>query len=438
MSEIYTPPSTEAYEVAVLRACFDPALAIEVFSTVTADHFNSLALRRCFASAKGLYLEGHSITAEGLKLALLAQGTTEQDAASWVEPISGAEPPAQISYLVKVLASARQRQLIVDLKDTLALSKVVTGPIEKVLHVVNNFVAAQHNLSTKGYETMADVLARVMNRKEPPVVLTPNMGALDNVLRVRRHSLTYVAADSGGGKTAFMVNFMLNIAHAGHHSACASIEMTNDELAVRAGAILAGVDSGRFEDGLLTEAEMEHVQFTATKYADVLGRMHVIDPATLDVDAVHGLVNEAVVKFDASCFFLDYVQRCQAKGPLVHNQTDRVAYVSETLTAIAKASGVPIVALSQLSRADGKKGLSNLKNASQLEHDCHAAAIIHDTGEESGGIRMVEFEMVKNRKGIKGSEVLAFHLASQKMEHSGRDWREVKAAKKARQATAPF
>src|SRR5690606_1171546 len=203
----------------------------------------------------------------------------------------------------------------------------------------------------------------------------------DDKLRIRPGSITYIGADSGTGKSSLMVNMAINIARKGHHVAIASIEMTNEELAVRAGGILGGVDTERLEDSLLSPTEMEHMQFVVEQNKEIMKRVHLIDPATLDVDAVPSLVNEAVIRFGVVAFFLAEVPKCQAKGPTIITKTDRVAYISEVLTATAKSTQVPIIALAQLSRdasvsagSGKKKGMHNLRDTSQLENDAHLVA----------------------------------------------------------------
>lgn len=433
----YTPPNTDQFELALIRTALEPHLAQQVFSLAVPEHFANESLRKVFHRARAIHFAGNSLTEETLKLALRATESDEVVVEDWVGSVMAVQPSAGAEYVVQLLASSRQKQLIYELGASLTSQAMAGKPPEVALSEINKFASAQHTLTGNKFETLYDALSRVAGRREPPTILVPKMGALDNLMRFRKGSFSIIAADSGGGKSSMMINLMVNLAKQGHPTACASIEMNNDELAVRAGAILAGLDSERVEDGLLNPTELEHLLYVIKENEHVLSIMHVMDPFSLDVDAVGGILNDAIVKFQIKAFFLDYLQKCQAKGPLIHSQTDRVGYVSETLTADAKRTGIPIIALSQFSRGTGEKGMSNLKQSSQIEHDAHSIYILRQDGDDIDGVRYLDCDAVKNRKGKRGSEQLAFHLSSQRIEHSGRSWQDVKAEKKSK-TNAPF
>lgn len=437
----YVPPNTDSYEVILIRTALEPRFAKQVFSMATTDHFGSPAMKQVFHAAKTIHFAGKELTADTLKFVLVASENDEGVVGDWLAPIMLAQPSAGAEYLVKLLASSRQKQLIYELGTSLTSQATAGKPVEVAMGEINKFALAQATLTTGRFETLFEAMYRVATRKEPPMVLTPKMGALDNYMRFRRGSFSIIAAESGGGKTSKMINLMVSFAKQGVPSACASIEMTNEELAVRVGALLAGLDSERIEDGLLSEVELQHLKYTMQTNKHILDLIHVVDPATLDVDAVAGLLNDAITKYGVGAFFLDYLQKCQAKGPLVHNQTDRVTYVSATLTADAKRTGIPIIALSQFNRSSGDKGMTNLKNSSQIENDGHSIFILEQYGEDVGDTRYIICKTVKNRKGKRGNELLVLHLSTQRFEHSGRPWHEVEAeinARRKKDKGAPF
>lgn len=433
----YTPPNTDAYEVSLMRSAMEPRYAHQIFTSAIPAHFGNEAMRTVFAKARAIHFAGEELSFDSLKYALECDGIAPEVVGDWLAPVIAAEAKSGGEYVVRLLASSRQKQLVHDLGVKLTSQQTSTKTPAEVMAEINEFSIAQHSLTTASFESLDAVATRILNRKESPVVLVPEMGPLDNLMRIRRGSFTIIAADSGGGKTAMMVNMMVNLAKRGIPSACASIEMKNDELAILAIAMLSGVDAGRMEDGLLSPNEQEHVAHIITQSKEVLSLIHVMDPSTFDVDAVASVLNDAIVQYNVGAFFLDYIQKCTAKGPLVKTTTDRVQYVSERLTADAKRTGIPIIGLSQFSRADGRKGMANLKNSSQLEHDAHSIFVLRQLGEDNDGIRMLECEAVKNRKGIKGTELLKFHLPCQRIEHSGVHWKDVKQMKKA-DTTAPF
>jgi replicative DNA helicase len=245
-----------------------------------------------------------------------------------------------------------------------------------------------------------------------------------------------IGGDSGSGKTALLVNMMLSIARQDTHVGVISIEMTTDELTYRAAAVEAGVDHSRIEDGVYNESERAAINNSMKKNADLYSRIHVIDPAFLGADELHGIYNELATKHGCEVIFIDYIQRIRSREKTVKSKMDEVSSASETITAVTKATGVATIALSVLARDQGttRKGLDHLKHSGQIGHDAHTVVIItpQQTDDIYAPEKTIICEAVKNRKGRFFCEPLTLHGPTQRISHAGFN------AVKSKSADAPF
>jgi len=419
----YTPPDTTAQELAVLRACFAGADASKILRRASDPMFGDEGRKSVFLSLKRLQRSGCPITPENVVLDLKADACMEEGVAqALVDGIMAQPPVTGVDFILDALAKMRARQLLYELGQAIASHEVVTGPIEAALTTINQFVLSQYTLSKEPMESLTEILSRLRKRTEKPRILKPGMGKLDLTYRIRPGSVNVIGADSGTGKTSFALNFLLNIAREGSHAAMISIEMTNEELGFRLAAMEAGVDCQRMEDGELTDLEWATVDHIRMTRSDTHDRVHCMEPSGMTIEELHAAILDAIAKYDVKCVFVDYLQRIRADGKTINTVTDKVAYVSECLAGIAKSTGVPIVALSQLNRSDGKKGMSNLKNSSQIEHDAHTILMLSSTaGADEGNDRVILAELVKNRKGPKSEDALLLNLPTQVFTHSGRN-----------------
>jgi len=223
--------------------------------------------------------------------------------------------------------------------------------------------------------------------------------------------------------TALMVNMVLSIAKQGSHVGVISIEMSTDELTYRAAAMECGVPHERIEDNTMSDGERQILYNYMVANKDLYERIHVVDPAFVSAEELHGLYNDFVATYGCEVVFVDYIQRIGSKDKAVSSKIDKVSHASETLTAVTKATGVATVALSVLARDHNasKKGLDHLKHSGQIGHDAHTVVILtpEATDGPPGEEKLIRIEAVKNRKGPFFAETLLLHGPTQRITHAG-------------------
>ena len=196
--------------------------------------------------------------------------------------------------------------------------------------------------------------------------------------------LIILAARPSVGKTAFALNLARNAA-VDHHMPVAvfSLEMSAVQLAKRVMTSESGLSADKIKGGVRMEPyewaqlEMKIKELTkAPLYIDDTPGLPVLEFRT----KAKALVNNKKVRL----IIVDYLQLMQAPVDYRGMREQEVAYISRTLKATAKELNVPIIALSQLSRASvqregakGKPQLSDLRESGSIEQDADMVLFIH-------------------------------------------------------------
>jgi replicative DNA helicase len=189
-------------------------------------------------------------------------------------------------------------------------------------------------------------------------------------LPYQKGDLVIVAARPAMGKTSFC----LNVAH--HASAKAgecvgvfSLEMSKEQLVLRLLTGDARVDAHRLRTGALQEKDWARL---AKAYADLsTSKIFIDDSASLTPLEMRAKCRRLKAEHGLGLVILDYLQLV-ALGGRVENRQQEIAAISRSLKALAKELEVPVIALSQLSRApeartDRRPQLSDLREAGALE-----------------------------------------------------------------------
>jgi replicative DNA helicase len=207
--------------------------------------------------------------------------------------------------------------------------------------------------------------------------------AIDRVtLGWQPSDLIIVAARPSMGKTAFVLSMARNMA-IDHESPIAffSLEMSAVQLMMRLIVAETGLSGNDIKSGHLTPEQWRHLE-SATKPLG-LAPLYVDDTPALSVFEFRSKARRLKIHNDIKIIIIDYLQLMTATQESKGNREQEVAFISRTLKAIAKELNVPIIALSQLSRATETRGgsrrpqLSDLRESGAIEQDADIVAFIH-------------------------------------------------------------
>ena len=209
--------------------------------------------------------------------------------------------------------------------------------------------------------------------------------ALDRVTMGWQPSdLIIIAARPSMGKTAFVLSMARNMAVEYQQPvAFFSLEMSAVQLMMRLIVAETGLYSNDIKSGKLTPEQWRHLE-SATKPLGT-APLFIDDTPALSVFEFRSKARRLKIHNDIKIIVIDYLQLMtgsqDTKGS--GNREQEVAFISRTLKAIAKELNVPMIALSQLSRATEQRGgskrpqLSDLRESGAIEQDADIVAFIH-------------------------------------------------------------
>lgn len=238
-------------------------------------------------------------------------------------------------------------------------------------------------------------------------------------LGFHRGDLVVVASRPSVGKTSFVLNVMRHLAvEEGVPVVIFSLEMPAEQLALRFLAMEARVSLQDLRAGKIEPQMVGRLTTALEKLASA--PILIDDSSGLSVLDLRTRARRAVVEKGAKVIFVDYLQLLHARGGRTYerNRTQEVSEISRSLKLMAKDLDVPVVALSQLSRAveqreDKRPRLADLRESGAIEQDADLALFLHrpgmytPQGESAEGAR-VDVIVAKNRNGPLGTATLVF------------------------------
>jgi len=231
--------------------------------------------------------------------------------------------------------------------------------------------------------------------------------------------LVLVAARPSMGKTSFVLNIAQ---HVGINTDMTvgffSLEMSKEQLFMRMLTGEARIDAHRFRSGYLNEKDYGRLSHALGTLAEA--RVFIDDTASIGVLEMRAKARRLQSEHGLHLLIIDYIQLMQGRGRFESRQAE-IASISRSLKGLAKELKIPIVALSQLSRAsetraDHRPQLSDLRESGALEQDADVVMFIYreeqyrdadgQPNQDAEGV--AEIIIGKQRNGPIGTAKLAF------------------------------
>lgn len=242
--------------------------------------------------------------------------------------------------------------------------------------------------------------------------------------------LVLIAARPSMGKTAFVLNIAEHVAFKKNLTvAIFSLEMSKEQLVNRMFSLESSVDAQKLRTGQLNDQEWERL----IESAGVIGRSNLIidDTPGISISELRSKCRKFKLEHNLSMIIIDYLQLMSGSGRSDSRQQE-ISDISRSLKSVARELGVPVLALSQLSRAveqrpDHRPMLSDLRESGAIEQDADVVMFIyrddyynHDTDKKG----VSEIIIAKQRNGPIGTVELAWlpeYTKFANLEHSRRD-----------------
>lgn len=226
--------------------------------------------------------------------------------------------------------------------------------------------------------------------------------------------LILIAARPSMGKTAFVLNIAQHVAFHNNQSVVIfSLEMSKEQLVNRLLSLESKVNSQAIRTGNMKDDEWERL----IESADVIGRSGLLidDTPGISIGELRSKCRKFKLEYDLKMIIIDYLQLMTGSGKIESRQQE-ISDISRSLKALARELHVPVIALSQLSRAveqrpDHRPMLSDLRESGAIEQDADVVMFIYrdDYYNKDTELKNVaEIIIAKQRNGAIGTINLAW------------------------------
>jgi len=390
------PPQALDVEEAVLGAMLlEPSCVDQAMEELVPGCFYDPRHRMVFEAISSLVTEHTPVDIITCSAKLKEKGNLEAvggavTLANLSEKVGSA---AHIEYYVKILKQKTiQRDLISAsheiLKDAFDDSIKVDDLIDKAQTKVYDAIQSNVRREIQDIGSIINVAMNDIQAQQGNTGVTGVPSGFPSIDRVtmgwQKSDLIILAARPSVGKTAFALNLARNAA-VDHHMPIAvfSLEMSSIQLAKRLMTSESGLTADKIKGGVKLESyEWQQLEYKLKDLAKA--PLYIDDTPGIQLMEFRTKAKNLVKNKGVRMIIVDYLQLMQGPTELRGMREQEVAAISRTLKATAKELEIPIIALSQLSRAsvqrtggNGKPQLSDLRESGSIEQDADMVIFIH-------------------------------------------------------------
>ena len=416
------PHSVEAEQAVLGSMLIDPRCVPEVIDKLRVDDFYLRQNREIYETIYSMF--NYSLTIDPVTVLENMKKSgyyDENQSRGYILQLMDTTPTAAnvLEYVEIIRDKTLLRRVAETAGELTALVQEGTDSGQDVLEAAEQRIyAIRQGRAAKGLTPISAVLIEVYDRLSELAAsdsaipgLSTGLKDLDRAISgLNKSDLILLAARPGMGKTSMALNILLDAGKkSGKTVAFFSLEMSKEQLAMRLISGECFVDNKKLVTGKLTEQDWESVAMAA----DSLNRANIL----IDDDS-----SVTVADINAKCrrvdnlglVVIDYLQLMQSAGGKTRSGDNRqqiVSDISRSLKIMAKELNVPVLCLSQLSRAnesrtDKRPMLSDLRESGAIEQDADIVLFLYRDGyynKDSENPNLAECIIAKNRHGETGT-----------------------------------
>ncbi len=391
-AEKLPPHDPDAEEAVVGSLLIDGEAINRVAALVKPEDFYRERNRWCYEACNSLYHRGEAIDQISVARELsLKERLEEVGGPSYLSHLIAAVPTSvHAEHFAQIVnRTATMRRLIQAAGDIAAIGYADAPDTEQALQQAEDMLFRVRNTHvTRDFVTIHEVLDEFlagmsglepMDRGVAPI--PTGFTDIDNALgRLQRGDLFILAARPALGKSTLAMNVARNAAGQGAVVGVFSLEMSREQLALRLLSAEAEVDSHLLRLGLLGEAAMNRVVTGVGALSDLA--IYMDDSPAQTVLEMRSKLRRLHTGSGVDLVIVDYLQLIAGRESRGENRVQELSEITRQLKAIARDLNVPVIAISQLSRAieqrpDHHPQLSDLRESGSIEQDADVVAFIH-------------------------------------------------------------
>lgn len=421
------PHDLEAEQAVIGSMLIDKESVISALELLSAEDFYREDNKIIYSAIVNLYNKGEPIDIITLKSELLSMGKLE--AVGGLEYIT--ELPVNVpstanvdKYIKIVEEKSSLRTLIKTANELITLGYDPTQEVEELMdNAEKKIFSVMQSRGQKSYSSMKDILVdtfveleQLYNRKEHVTGIPTGFIDLDyKTAGLHGSELILVAARPAMGKSAFALNIATNAAvRAKTPVAIFSLEMSKEQMANRILCSEALVDSNKVRTGKIEDDDWKKLAEASGILSEA--GIYIDDTPGISIMEIRAKCRKMKLEKDIGLVVIDYLQLVQGSSKKTGSREQEIAEISRSLKILAKEINVPVIALSQLSRApeqrpDHRPMLSDLRESGSIEQDADIVIFLYRDdyyNQDSEKKNIAEVILAKHRAGSTGTVELVW------------------------------
>jgi replicative DNA helicase len=429
MSNQLPPQSSDAEESILGALLIDGEVMLEIADSLKPGDFYKPANAKVYSAIQRLYEQSQPID--------ILTVSEELERRGQIEEIGGRAALADLCDRTPTAVHAKQYAKIVERKSMLRGLIGAAGRIasigyedpsdisEAIDRAESELFAVSERRAANGFTQIGtlvgaayDQLDRMHQNRGQLMGLRTGYIAIDTITQGLQNSdFIVLAARPSVGKTSLALNIAENVSlREGKSVGVFSLEMSKEQLVLRLLSSVTKINSFNLRSGQVSGLDF-------SKIAEALGtlssaKMFIDDTVNISVMELRTKARRLKMEQGLDLLIVDYLQLMQpGQQSRDGNRVQEVSDISRGLKALARELGIPIIALSQLSRQTearekGEPRLSDLRESGAIEQDADVVIFLYRDGERSddAGVtgEAINFNVAKHRNGPTGSGQLWF------------------------------
>ena len=422
------PHSVEAEQSVVGAMLMDKDAILAASEIICGDDFYQNAYGVIFDSMVELFNEGKPVDLITLQERLKEKEVPpEISSLEFVRDLVAAVPTsANVRYYAQIVSDKAVMRKLIKMNDELSnICYAGNEPLESVLEKTEKSVfQLLQNRNAGEYVPIRQVVMNALEKvekasKSKGTVTGIPTGFIDldyKLSGLQPSDLVLVAARPSMGKTAFVLNIAQYVAFKKDKcTAIFSLEMSKEQLVNRLFSLESQVDAQALRTGNMKDSDWEKL----IEAAGIIGQAKLIidDTPSISISELRSKCRKYKMEHGLDLIIIDYLQLMSGSvGGRSESRQQEISDISRSLKALARELNVPVIALSQLSRAveqrpDKRPMLSDLRESGAIEQDADVVMFIYRDeyyNKDSEYKKQAEIIIAKQRNGPVGTVHLAW------------------------------
>ena len=420
------PYDREAEQAVIGSMLMDKDAIVVASENLIKDDFYENQYGIVFQAMVNLYNEGKPVDLVTLKDRLVEMGVPEEISSMdyMMDVLNNIYTSANIKEYVRIVSSKAVLRRLIKCNDEInnrcydpgeSTDDILADAEKKVFNIV----------SRRGGDDFVPIRRIVVDALEHISIVSKSQGNVTGIATgftdldyktagLQPSDLVLIAARPSMGKTAFVLNVAQHICFkSGLCAAIFSLEMSKEQLINRMLSLESHVDSQKIRTGNLNDGDWESL----IEGADIIAKSKLIidDTPGISIGELRSKCRKYSQEYGLSIVIIDYLQLMSGNGRSDSRQQE-ISEISRSLKALARELNVPVVALSQLSRAvekreDHRPMLSDLRESGAIEQDADVVMFLYRDdyyNKESENKGVAEVIIAKQRNGPIGTVELVW------------------------------